>query len=85
MGVLPLQFEPGETISTLGLSGDELIDIEGIEEGLTPGKRLTVRATEADGSVKTFHVVTRIDTPIEVEYYKHDGILPYVLRQLAKS
>jgi aconitate hydratase len=85
MGVLPLQFEPGETVSTLGLSGDELIDIEGIEEGLTPGKRLTVRATEADGSVKTFHVVTRIDTPIEVEYYKHDGILPYVLRQLAKS
>jgi aconitate hydratase len=85
MGVLPLQFEPGESVASLGLTGEEVYDIEGIGEGLTPGKRLTVRATAADGSVKTFRVVTRIDTPIEVDYYKHDGILPYVLRQLAKS
>jgi aconitate hydratase len=85
MGVLPLQFEPGDTISTLELTGDELFEIEGIGEGLTPGKRLNVRATAPDGTSKTFRVITRIDTPIEVEYYKHDGILPYVLRQLAKS
>jgi aconitate hydratase len=85
MGVLPLQFEDGESVSSLGLTGEEVFDIEGIGEGLTPHKRLTVRATATDGSVKTFHVVTRIDTPIEVEYYRHDGILPYVLRNLAKS
>jgi aconitate hydratase len=82
MGVLPLQFEPGQSIESLGLTGTELYDIEGIEN-ITPHKRLTVRATADDGSVKTFNVITRIDTPIEVEYYKHDGILPYVLRQLA--
>jgi aconitate hydratase len=85
MGVLPLQFEPGESISSLGLTGQETYAIEGIADNLTPGKHLTVKATAPDGSVKTFSVRTRIDTPIELEYYKHDGILPYVLRQLAKS
>ena len=85
MGVLALQFEPGQSVASLGLTGEEVYDIDGIGEGLTPGKRLTVRATAADGAVKTFSVVTRIDTPIEVEYYRHDGILPYVLRQLAGS
>jgi len=83
MGVLPLQFENGEGVASLGLTGEEVFDIEGISEGLTPGKRLTMRATAPDGSVKTFGVITRIDTPIEVDYYRHDGILPYVLRQLA--
>ena len=85
MGVLPLQFEPGESVSSLGLTGEEVFDIEGISAGLAPGKRLTVRATAADGTVKTFGVITRIDTPIEVDYYRHDGILPYVLRQLASK
>ncbi len=83
MGVLPLQFLPGESAASLGLTGDELFDIEGIEGGTTPRQHLTVTATAPDGSVKTFTVVSRIDTPIEVEYYNHDGILPYVLRQLA--
>ena len=85
MGVLPLQFQPGESVASLGLSGEEVFDIEGAGEGLTPGKVLTVKATAPDGSAKSFNVVTRIDTPIEVDYYRHDGILPYVLRQLAGS
>ena len=85
MGLLPLQFEPGESIASLGLTGEEVFDIEGIAVEVTPGQRLSVRATAPDGSVKTFGVISRIDTPIEVEYYRHDGILPYVIRQLAKS
>jgi aconitate hydratase len=83
MGVLPLQFMPGDSIASLGLTGEEVFEIEGIAEGLTPRKRLVVHATDASGRVKTFDVITRIDTPIEVEYFNHDGILPYVLRQLA--
>ncbi len=85
MGVLPLQFENGESATSLGLTGEEVFDIEGIEAGLAPRQRLQVRATAPDGSVKTFQVMSRIDTPIEVEYYRHDGILPYVLRQLASK
>jgi aconitate hydratase len=82
MGVLPLQFEDGEDRMTLGLSGEETYDIDGIADALTPRKRLTVRATDAAGATKTFTVICRIDTPIEVAYYTHGGILPYVLRQL---
>jgi len=82
MGVLPLQFEDGADRMSLGLTGEETYEIDGIVEGLAPKKRLTVRATAADGSTKTFTVICRIDTPIEVEYYRHGGILPYVLRQL---
>jgi aconitate hydratase len=85
MGVLPLQFEDGDDRQALGLTGDELYAIDGIAEGLTPGKRLTVRATAGDGASKTFTVVCRIDTPIEVDYYEHGGILPYVLRQLVEA
>jgi aconitate hydratase len=86
MGILPLQFEGGQNAESLGLSGDEVFDIEGIESaGLAPRQRLKVTATAPDGSVKTFNVISRIDTPIEVDYYRHDGILPYVLRQLARS
>ena len=82
MGVLPLQFEAGQDRETLALTGDETYDIGGIAEGLSPGKRLTIRATAVDGSKSTFTVVCRIDTPVEVDYYAHGGILPYVLRQL---
>jgi aconitate hydratase len=80
MGVLPLEFLPGETRATHGLTGRETFAIRGIEGGIGVGKQLTV---EADG--KKFQVVTRIDTPQEVEYYLHRGILPYVLRQMAKG
>jgi len=85
MGVLPLEFAPGESAQTLGLTGEEVLTIEGIAEGMAVGKRLRVRATAADGTAKTFGVKVRIDTPDEVEYYHHDGILPYVLRQLHAS
>jgi aconitate hydratase len=84
MGVLPLQFQAGEDASTLGLKGDELFSIAGIAEGLAPGKKLTVLATGADGAVKSFVATARIDTPNELDYYRHGGILQYVLRQLAR-
>ncbi len=84
MGVLPLQFEPGQDRETLGLSGEELYDIEGIAGGLTPGARLTVRAKDASGAAKIFTAICRIDTPVEVDYYDHGGILPFVLRGLVR-
>ncbi|MBF6600168.1 MAG: aconitate hydratase AcnA [Dehalococcoidia bacterium] len=82
MGVLPLQFLPGEDALSLRLRGEELYAVEGIADGLQPGKRLLVRATEPGGAERVFEVVCRIDTPIEVRYFEHGGILPYVLRQL---
>ncbi|MFN3420137.1 MAG: aconitate hydratase AcnA [Armatimonadota bacterium] len=85
MGILPLQFKPGENRETLGLTGEEVFDIEGIAEGLYPRKELTVRAHKPDGSEMTFTVIARLDTPVEVEYYRHGGILPYVLRKLLKA
>ena len=81
MGILPLQFKSGESAESLGLSGQERYDFSGIGDG--SAKELTVTATAEDGSVKTFTVDVRIDTPKEVEYYQHGGILHYVLRQLA--
>lgn len=85
MGILPLQFKPGENRETLGLTGEKVFDIEGIAEGLYPRKELTVRARKPDGSEMTFTVIARLDTPVEVEYYQHGGILPYVLRKLLKA
>jgi aconitate hydratase len=83
MGVLPLQFLPGQTRETLGLSGEETIAIEGIAGGLAPRKSLRVTATAADGQVKHFAALARIDTAVELDYYRHGGILQYVLRQLS--
>ncbi len=85
MGVLPLQFMPGEGRKSLGLSGREIFSIEGIAEGLTPQKVLLVRARSEDGTERSFRVTARLDTPIEVEYYRHGGILPAVLRNMLKS
>jgi aconitate hydratase len=82
MGVLPLEFVNGETRITHGLSGFETYEIEGMSENLKPRELLTVRARSADGSEKIFRAVSRIDTPEEMSYYRHGGILPYVLRQL---
>jgi len=85
MGVLPLQFKVGENADTLGLTGEEVYDFEGLPallQSFGPGKPITVKAKKPDGSVKTFQAVVRIDTPQEVNYYQHGGILQYVLRQL---
>jgi aconitate hydratase len=75
MGVLPLEFERGQDAQSLGLTGEEVFAIDGIAAGLSPKKKLTVRA-----GAKTFTVTARVDTPVEVEYMAHGGILPYVLR-----
>ena len=81
MGVLPLEFLPGENRDSLGLTGHEVFDIEGVAS-LAPRSEATVRAKSGDGKVKTFKVRMRVDTPEEVSYYRHGGILQYVLRQM---
>jgi len=85
MGLLPLQFREGENRETLGLTGREVYDIEGLARGLAPRQQLTIRARREDGSEIVFSAIARVDTPIEVEYYRHGGILPYVLRELLKE
>ncbi len=85
MGILPLQFEEGQNWKSLGLTGREVFHIEGIQEGLYPRKKLRVRAVREDGSEIVFNVVARLDTNIEVEYYKHGGILKYVLRKILQK
>lgn len=82
MGVLPLQFKDGEGRETLNLTGEETLSIAGIAQGLAPGKVLTVSGVRVDGSDFSFEAVTRIDTPNELEYYRHGGILQYVMRSL---
>jgi aconitate hydratase len=84
MGVLPLQFEAGQDAQSLGLTGHEKFTITGIAEGLAPQKTMTVKA-EGEGGTKEFKALCRIDTPNELDYYRHGGILQYVLRQLAKA
>jgi aconitate hydratase len=87
MGILPLQFEAGQNVESLGLTGEEVYDFPGLSALLASrfaaGKTLTVKATAADGTVKQFTAQIRIDTPQEIEYFEHGGILQYVLRQLA--
>jgi len=85
MGVLPLQFKPGDSVSKLDLSGFETFDILGLDENMQPGQEYTVRATANNGAVKEFKVISRINTPVEVTYYKNGGILQTVLRRIAKS
>jgi len=82
MGVLPLEFVNGETRQTHGLTGFETYAIEGLSEQMKPRQVVTVRVLGADGKGKTLQAVARIDTPEEMSYYRHGGILPYVLRQL---
>ena len=84
MGVLPLEFTNGETRQSLGLTGFETYDIVGLDDGLKPRAKLTVRVKTLSGDTKEFGVVARIDTPEEMNYYKNGGILPYVLRQLVR-
>lgn len=82
MGVLPLQFKEETSAESLGWDGSESFDILGIAGGLRPQQEITVRVRRAEGTLQEVNVLCRIDTPIEVEYYRHGGILPYVLRQL---
>jgi len=82
MGVLPCQFQDGTTVATLGLQGDETFDLVGVEDGIKPQMDLTLVIRRADGGESRVPVRLRIDTPIEVQYYRHGGILPYVLRQI---
>ncbi|MGD9953092.1 MAG: aconitate hydratase AcnA [Burkholderiales bacterium] len=81
MGVLPLQFTGSDSAQSLGLKGDETIDVLGLDD-IRPQQTLTLVVTRADGSKQELKVKSRIDTAIEVDYYKHGGILPYVLREL---
>jgi aconitate hydratase len=81
MGVLPLQFKDGASPQSLGFDGTETFDVVGLDESLQPQSDLTLRVTK-DGESQDISVLCRIDTPIEVDYYRHGGILPYVLRQL---
>ncbi len=83
MGVLPLEFESGQDAASLGLTGHETFSITGVASGLAPKKRLEVTAVADGGKTTKFHVTCRIDTPNEVDYFVHGGILTYVLRQLA--
>ncbi len=85
MGVLPLQFPEGQTWQSLGLSGEEHYDIVGLDDSLEPRSAVTVRARSADGQVKEFTADVRIDTPVEMEYYRNGGILQTVLRKLLRS
>jgi aconitate hydratase len=84
MGVLPLQFREGTSAQSLQLDGTELYEVAGLDTGLKPQQTLILRITRRTGAVHEAAVSCRIDTPIEIEYYQHGGILPFVLRQLAQ-
>jgi aconitate hydratase len=85
MGVLPLELPGGQTWQALGLTGEEIYDIPDLGEDLQPQSVLTVRATSADGTTKDFPAKVRIDTPVELDYYRNGGILQTVLRKLLKG
>jgi len=85
MGVLPLQFNGGDSAASLGLTGDETFDIAGITDDLRPQQDVTLTVTRRDGSTQQVALLVRIDTPIEVDYYRHGGILPFVLRELVSK
>jgi aconitate hydratase len=84
MGVLPLQFKEGTSAQTLQLAGTETYDVLGLDSKLKPQQDLKIRITRAAGKTEEITVICRIDTPIEVDYYQHGGILPFVLRQLVR-
>jgi aconitate hydratase len=82
MGVLPLQFKGADSAASLKLCGDETFDIGGIDENLKPQQDVTLTIKRKNGSIQQVSLLLRIDTPIEVDYYRHGGILSYVLREL---
>jgi aconitate hydratase len=85
MGVLPLQFAAGQNVESLGLKGDEVFDIAGLDDNLKPREEVTLKATRADGSSVQFKAIVRIDTPVEIDYYRNGGILHTVLRNLVRN
>jgi len=85
MGVLPLQYRDGESASTLGLTGQEVFSVAGLSDGIRPRSEVTVTAVAPDGTKKTFIAIARLDSAVEVNYYRNGGILPTVLRSLLKS
>ena len=85
MGVIPLQYKSGDTAKSLELTGKEILSITGMEEGITPLKELEVIARKEDGTEIRFNVIARMDSAIEVEYYRHGGILQYVLMQFLEK
>jgi aconitate hydratase len=85
MGILPLQFMPGDTPIKLGLTGNETFSLEGLSDDIKPGQQLTMKAVNSDKKEKRFQVIMRINTPQEIAYYKHGGILHYVLRSLSQQ
>jgi aconitate hydratase len=84
MGVLPLQFAEGQDAASLGIDGTQTYSIVGLDESLKPRQKVTLVVTEKDGRKREISLTVRIDTPVEVEYYRHGGILPYVLRNILK-
>ncbi len=84
MGVLPLQFKEGENAASLGLTGQEVFDVTGLDDGISPRSEVTLTATSPDGSRRSFRAVARLDSAVEVNYYRNGGILPTVLRSLLK-
>ena len=82
MGVLPLQFIGSDSVTSLGITGSETFDLKGIEDDIKPQQEVTLVIHRNNGEQQEVKVLLRIDTPIEVDYYKHGGILPFVLRQL---
>ena len=85
MGVLPCQFKGADSAESLGIKGEESIDVVGLEKGIRPQMDVTLVVHRKDGTRKEVPVLLRIDTPIEVDYYLHGGILPFVLRELVAA
>ncbi|RME47931.1 MAG: aconitate hydratase AcnA, partial [Deltaproteobacteria bacterium] len=85
MGVLPLEFKPGENVETLGLTGFETFDILGLDNTLSPRQEVTLRVTDGGGKSRTFQAICRIDTPVEIKYYRNGGILHAVLRDILRK
>jgi aconitate hydratase len=85
MGVLPLVFKAGESRKTLGLDGTEVYDIVGLSDAIRPRQEVTVRMRRRDGSESSFQVIARVDSPIDIEYLRHGGVLPFVLRNIMRG
>jgi aconitate hydratase len=85
MGVLPLQFIEGASAQSLGLNGSETYSVTGLSDSIQPGQNLSLEIRRANGETQSVPVKLRIDTPIEIDYYRHGGILQFVLRELLGS